>query len=154
MSKPSFGDGHVYDFYKPRAAKDTALSDWPPSLARQEFAEECDINVIMSRYERTGQLPVPGYEPRYIDMTGMPGDYQSALEMLRDAEEAFMRLPAVVRREFENDPSQFVAFASDAENLDQMRTWGLAPALQEPAATPAPVEPVAASAPSSVAKPA
>lgn len=123
------------DFYKPNhdAAASTIVRDWGPSLTRQEFAEECDINFIMSRYEITGQLPMnnPG-PPQYLDLTMMPADLQTALDLLNDAERAFMTLPAKIRREFDNDPQEFVAFASDPANLNQMREWGLAPPAQLP----------------------
>lgn len=114
--------------------------DWGPSLTRQEFADECDINVIMATYERSGALPpINSAVAQYVDLTAIPADYQTALDLLKEAETAFMSLPATVRREFENDPRQFVEFASDPENLPQMRTWGLAPPLPpvEPAVLPA-----------------
>jgi len=120
-----FVEGTVYDFYKPHDSY--GISDWSPSRTRQEFAEECDINVIMARYERTGQLPVNSVEPpRYVDMTAMPSDFREAMDLMLAAEAAFMTLPAKVRREFDNDAKQFVDFASDAKNVDQLRDWGLA----------------------------
>lgn len=97
------------------------------SLTRQEFADECDINTIMARYEKTGgQMPVPGREPQYLDLTGLP-DFQAAMQMMIDADNAFMSLPAGIRRDFDNDPAKFVEFAEDRKNLDQLREWGLAP---------------------------
>lgn len=102
-----------------------------PSLTRQEFAGECDINEIMKRNE-----PVTNFfdrrEPVYMDLTDMPTDLQGTLNLVIEAEQAFMRLNANIRREFNNDAVQFVEFASDPGNLDQMREWGLAP----PAPTP------------------
>jgi hypothetical protein len=121
----------THDFYKP-GAPDVAIYDWGPSLTRQEFAEDCDINVIMTRFERTGQLPANGAAPVYLDLTAMPSDLMTTLNLLDDAERAFMSLPATVRREFDNDATKFVDFASDSENVAQMRTWGLAPPLEEP----------------------
>ncbi|AXH74345.1 MAG: internal scaffolding protein [Microviridae sp.] len=139
MSKTNFQDGNVFDFYKPHAHKEHY--DFGPSLTRQEFAEECDINVIMKRFENTGQLPANTREPVYMDLTDMPTDLMSSLEMLRAAEKAFMTLPAVVRKEFDNSPEMFVAFASDRGNLEQLREWGLAPAAE---VLDAPKEPVPA----------
>lgn len=98
------------------------------SLTRQEFADECDINNLMAQYEKTGILPLSmnNNVPQFLDVTGIP-DYRETLDLIRDAEAAFMALPAVVRKEFDNDPIQFIEFAKDPENLPQMRTWGLAP---------------------------
>jgi hypothetical protein len=83
-----------------------------------------------------------------------------ALDLMTVAQSQFMLLPAKVRREFENDPVQFVEFASDPANLDQMRLWGLAPpAAQEapkvpPEVIPAPGAPDLAPPPGGAPKPA
>lgn len=110
------------------------------SMTRQEFLDECDVNVIMERYERTLVLPVPvgDVQPRYFDAVGVP-DLQEAMQIMMDANEAFMSLPAKVRREFDNDAIKFVEFAGKAENIERMREWGLAP-YPEPEAAPMRVE--------------
>ena len=125
-----------------------------PSLTRQEFAEEADINNLMARYERTGVISHQSPKtPRYVDWSEMP-DLHSALQILADAETAFMSLPAKVRAEFENDVSQFVKYAEDPENLEQMRSWGLAKPAEPPPepmrveVVNPPLDPGGASAPS------
>lgn len=135
------------DFYMFNGS-DTGLGDFGPSLARQEFAEECDINVIMRRYETTGVLThTTDREPMYLDLTEAP-DLMGAMEIIKNADAAFMTLPAKVRREFDNDPVKFVEFGSLPENLDKMREWGLAPPAEKPVApaqpeAPAPAAPAA-----------
>lgn len=105
------------------------------SLTRQEFADECDINNIMAKYKTTGVLQhINATAPVYYDFSETP-DLASALAMLREADEAFMRLPATARREFDNDPTKFVMFAEDPDNLPKMREWGLA----EPEKAPDPI---------------
>lgn len=101
-----------------------------PSLTRTEFADECDINILMDRYEQTTIPPanVNRMEPQYLDLVGTP-DLQQSLQIMADATEAFMRLPAKVRREFDNDPTRFVAFAQSPDNIEQLREWGLAEPL-------------------------
>lgn len=104
-----------------------------PSMTRQEMSPDCDINVIMARYERTGLVPTNlNAAPTYLDLTQTPPDLMTALNMINDADDAFMRLPATVRKEFDNDAMRFVEYASDGNNIEQLREWGLAP--------PAPVE--------------
>lgn len=93
---------------------------------RQEFKDECDVNLIMARFQKTGQWPPrDAAAPVYLDVSGAP-DLMTALQVMSDADQAFMSLPARVRAEFENDPLKFVAFAADENNLDQLRDWGLA----------------------------
>lgn len=132
MSKSNGNGAVLSDFYKTNGG-DYRVFNTEPSRTRQEFAEECDINTLMARYERTGVLPAnPVGEPFYADFTAVPGDLMETLRLFDDAQKAFMTLPAVVRKEFENNPHYFTEFAADPANLDQMREWGLAP--------PAPVE--------------
>lgn len=98
-----------------------------PSLTRQEFAAECDINSIMSKYEGHLADPMKSVrEPMYVDFTGMPNTLMEAMSVLHRGSDAFMSLPAAVRREFNNDPAEFLDFAYDPDNMDQLREWGLA----------------------------
>lgn len=97
-----------------------------PSKTRQEFSDECDVNRIMAYYNASGVFPFKEKDaPVYYDFVGMP-DLQDALGQLYQAEEAFMTLPAIVRKEFDNDPVRFVEFAQDPDNIKRMREWGLA----------------------------
>lgn len=115
----------VNDFFK-RRDDSTYMFEFDPSLTRQEFAEECDINTIMSRYEASGVIShVNPVQPVYLDTTIYPG-LQGAMDAFREASLQFNALPAKVRREFDNDPQKFVDFAVDPENLPRMREWGLA----------------------------
>lgn len=104
-----------------------------PSLTRQEFADECDINKLMLQYEKTGILPTTNAgEPRYLDVSDVP-DLMAAHAILQEATISFMALPATIRRDFDNDPVKFITFAENPENIEKLREWKLAP--------PAPVEP-------------
>lgn len=117
-------------------------------MTKQEFAEECDLNALMARYQRTGVLPQSDKRPMYGDFSNLP-DFMAAQEILLAATEAFNALPAVVRRQFDNDPAQFVAFAEDESNIDQLRVWGLAKPLDPPVEAVEPAEPaIAPAAPS------
>src|SRR3954470_18944840 len=98
-----------YDFNK-RDQVYPAVMPGGPSLTRQEFAEECDINNLMKRYENRdiGAIMRAAGEPSYVDFTEMPRDLLGYMQLMQDAERSFMTLPATVRREFDNDPTQFV----------------------------------------------
>lgn len=129
MSKVSLVVIAIADFYAtngaPRASFETHTPG--PSMARQEFADECDINKVMLKYQPGTWPPVPnGVEPRYVDFTALPSDLMGTMELVHAADAAFMSLPAAVRREFENDPLEFADYAADPANLEQMRAWGLA----------------------------
>lgn len=135
------------DFHKSNGSS-TTVYNTEPSLTRQEFAEECDINVLMAR---TNAFVVGGpgmmapREPLYFDFADTPQDLMGYLEFIKEAEDKFMALPAQVRKEFDNSAVEFVAYASDPDNLEQMRSWGLAPPAKAPE-KPAAVEPPSAPA--------
>jgi len=109
-----------------------------PSLTRQDMMEDCDINVLMDRFKDLGATPFSEQRvPQYLDLTIAPDDLAGAMRTFMEADQAFSDLPAVVRKEFDNDALRFVEYASDPGNLDKLREWGLAPPK---AAPPAPIE--------------
>lgn len=121
--------------YSKHDSSEFAYVDDTPSLTMQSFRNECDINTIMRRWKTTGELthvrPAQGY---YGDFTEL-SDYQSALQTVMLAEEAFMALPSAVRLRFSNDPAQFVNFMQDPTNSEEIYALGLAvrPVLSESA---------------------
>jgi len=133
----SFVGQAVSDFFK--------RNDWVeeyefgPSLTRQDMAEECDINTIMAKYAVTGVLPGDPSKAQYVDFSTVPDNLLDAMQQLQRADAEFMRLPAHIRKEFDNDPIAFVEFAADPDNLDQLREWDLAP-KKAPEAPQAPPE--------------
>lgn len=140
MSKVGLFPRVFHDFYKPDGVDHSTYVEGP-SLTRQEFAEECDINSLMARYEGhviggPGNMSPP--VPTFVDWGHMPQTLLEYMTFMSEAEAGFMSLPAVVRKEFDNDAKMFVEFASDPENLPQMRTWGLAPPAKVPEGGPAP----------------
>lgn len=104
-----------------------------PSMTRQEFKDECDINTIMAQYDGYLSDPMRSLrEPMYVDLTSMPDNLVDAMAILNEASAAFYRLPAVVRREFDNDPVAWADFAADPANKKKMQEWGLAQPDKEP----------------------
>lgn len=96
------------------------------SITKQCFKDECDINNIMSKYVKTGQLPSLIKEnPQYGDFS-FPLDYQKALDLVSFADEQFSALPSGLRKKFSNDPVEFLNFVHDPSNIDEMYELGLA----------------------------
>lgn len=101
-----------------------------PSLTKQSFKQECDINLIMKRFKKsvgTDYLSkYQGYvQGQYGDFSGV-ADYRSALDQINQAQAVFGALPSKVRLRFENDAAKFLDFVQDPKNLDEMVTLGLA----------------------------
>lgn len=100
--------------------------EFEPTRTKQSFKDECDINVIMAKMATTGVLPELIKEnPQYGDFSEAP-DYLMAQTIVLKANEQFDALPSKVRNRFHNEPSEFLAFASDASNAKEMVSLGLA----------------------------
>jgi phage internal scaffolding protein len=114
-----------YNYDRNKASDESGLRCDDESKTIQSQAEDTDINVIMKKYASTGMFPQVQMPPTYGDFEGIE-DYQTALHVVMDAQKAFAALPADVRRRFDYDPGEFVAFAEDPKNLPEMEKMGLA----------------------------
>lgn len=108
----------------------------PDSKTKTEFAAETDLNMLMKRYGANAFMGTAPLNPRFLDDDDRP-DLQAAMQLMIDAEASFNSLPAVVRKEFDNDAVKFVEFATNPDNLDKLREWGLTAPVEAP---PDPVE--------------
>lgn len=107
------------------------------SLTQQQFAQDCDLNVLALRFGLTGKpLPVEALDPSYYgDVSDVP-DLRTVLDLANDAKNKFMDLPARIRSRFDNQPAKLWAFVNDPENADEAVRLGI---LQQ---IPNPTEPV------------
>lgn len=126
---------------------DEGVTFTEPSMAQQQFKDECDINTIVNRYKVTGALP-NAHDPNtamYGDFTALPADYLEAQELIMKAGESFAELPSALRKRFDNDPINLLQFLADPANLPESIELGLieAPekAPESPVSPAAPVEP-------------
>lgn len=106
------------------ASDEAGLRCDDPSLAQQQFKDECDINEIVRRFGLTGQMPEAVAMPVTGDFTSVV-DFHSALNLVRQAEAGFMELPAEMRSRFDNDPGKLLAFLDDERNRDEAVKLGL-----------------------------
>lgn len=112
-----------YDMFK--ASDEAGLFCDDPSLTQQQFADEADINNIVDRFMKTGHLPSAASMPQYADYEGV-FDFQSAMNVVRQADENFMRMDAKVRARFHNSPQEFLEFFANPDNVDEAVRLGLA----------------------------
>lgn len=105
-----------------------------PSLTQQHFAENADINVLVKRLGlEDAPLPVEALDPRYYgDFTEVP-DLRTALDLVRDAENRFMELPARLRAKFDNSSAKLWSWIHDPDNGPEAVRLGL---LAEPKREP------------------
>ena len=123
----------AYTFDSDAVSNETALDCGDESVTQQCFKDECDINILLAKFAVTGQLPDNVRVPQYVDFEEA-FDFQSSMNVIRAAEEAFNAMPAEVRDRFQNDPGRFLEFANDASNYDEALKMGLAIKRPEKAA--------------------
>lgn len=113
----------------------------PPSMTKQEFVKECDINNVIKQYRTSGMLAhvnAKAAQGAYQDLPDSV-DFQESLHIIMVAEEAFMTLPSKVREKFGQDPAEFLAFLNNPDNADEARALGILKPL-EPEPAPLKVE--------------
>jgi len=95
------------------------------SMTKQSMKDECDVNLILARYVKTGLLShVQERSPVYADVSEM-GDFREALGRVDAVRDFFAGLPSQVRAFFKNDPATFLDFMSDEANREKAEELGL-----------------------------
>jgi hypothetical protein len=122
-----------YNYDVDKVSDETGLSCPEPTLAQQNFKDECDINNIVRQFGLTGELPGQPLSPQYGDFTGVL-DYHTAVNAVLAAQDQFMELPAQLRARFDNDPAKLIDFLNNEENREEATKLGLVDA--KPISTP------------------
>ncbi len=93
--------------------------DYSDGRTQQCHKDECDIEKIMSRFQRTGTIShVNKYQGVYADYSEY--DFAEQTRRLNAGIEVFDALPGEVRREFNQDPQAFFNFVNDPANKDDL----------------------------------
>jgi len=120
------------------ASLEAGLDCKDPTMTRQEFKEECDINNIMERFGLGYEAPAVPDFPTSVDYSEFALDYHSAMNLVKQAQDEFMTLPAAVRDRFGHDPGRVLAFLEDPNNREEAVKLGLVnPPATAPQASPA-----------------
>ena len=100
------------------------------SLTQQHFKEECEVINIIKKHDRNGIIEhVQRGQARYGDFSEVH-DYREALDLVRDAQDEFMRIPSDIRKKFANDPGKFYEFVSNPDNKEELKKMGFIETLQ------------------------
>ncbi len=130
--------------YSPRRR---VVSPCGEGAAQQQFRDDCDVNIIMQRYQKTGAIDhVSKHQPEYGFAT--PNDYHQSMNIITTANSMFNDLPSNIRNEFSNNPQAFLKFVQDPKNADRAKELGLE--LSPQAAEQAASEPQDAAKPDEV----
>lgn len=125
--------------YSPIPEADTKVEG--QSMTEQSHAKHCDINNIIKKFTRTGVIEhVDQREPQYTDVSSCP-DYHGALAIVRETEEMFSSMPAVLRDKFQNDAGVYLEWINDPANHEEAIALRLLPGEQVSTAAEPPISP-------------
>ena len=105
-----------------------------PSLTKQSFAKDANINTIMGRYTGSGRIGL-SREPRATQP--MQGDFTTGKDFLEvqnkiaQANQSFQAMPSEIRNRFQNNPGKLLNFLEDKENHKEAVKLGLMQIYEE-----------------------
>jgi phage internal scaffolding protein len=80
-----------------------------PGKTEQSHKKACDINNIMARFVKTGVIEHENkHQPQYGDFYTAT-DFTQSMQIVAEANSIFAELPAEKRKEFNNDPAEYLA---------------------------------------------
>ncbi len=101
------------------------LTDFGPGETQQQFRDECNINNILKKFQKTGAMEHANkHSANYGFASGL--DFRESMEIVTKAQEMFNDLPSSIRSKFGNSPEAFLDFATNPENAAEMVKLGLA----------------------------
>lgn len=96
-----------------------------PSLTKQSFKQECDVNFVVKNHGQRGMWdhlnPLP---PTYGDFTGSLA-LQEATQLVEQAQLDFDSLPAEVRSACHNDPAMLLQLLANQDDTARLVELGL-----------------------------
>lgn len=93
-------------------------------LTEQCHKDQCDINIILDDYARTGFMRhAKENKGRYDDVTAV--DFQKSMETVANVKSMFEGLPAAIRQEFSHDPANFLNYVQNPENVKALTSRGI-----------------------------
>jgi hypothetical protein len=116
--------------YQPSTNKPTINNQ--PSMTKPEYESDLEINSIMARYVKTGQVPVGKIAGVFQDLS-IPLDFDLAQDKIIQARALFLDLPMDVKDEFRTADELLKAFNSP-RGRSKLVSLGILDEKQEPQA--------------------
>lgn len=103
--------------YSPRPLKKRTLSlQGSANKTKQSFKDECDINNIVKKYQKTGFAPVSGVTPEYGEQD--PPDFTKVQMAMATVKTMFERLPEGERGRFASVSELIDAISTDFVDVE------------------------------------
>lgn len=89
-----------------------------PSETKQAHKDECDVNLIVARFQTTGMIShFSQYNAQYGEHDGRT--FTEAMQLVTNAQQMFDDLPSAAREFFNHDPAQFLDFFDDFDGSNE-----------------------------------
>lgn len=96
----------------------------PIYFTEQNHKKECDVNLILKKYDKTGLVThIQQFEAEFGDYTGL--DFRNMLDTVRHAQADFDQLPSEIKKRFNHDPGELLAFIDDDNNYEEAIKLGI-----------------------------
>lgn len=90
---------------------------------QQSFYKDANVNEIMKKFQNTGKLMLGNREATYGHVPATT--FHEAMNIVVEAEQMFAGLPSKLRKRFHHDPAEYMEFALNPDNRDEMAQLGL-----------------------------
>lgn len=95
--------------------------DYSDGRTKQAFEKDTNINKLLAKHQKQGTLStLQAQEGQYGEFEGY--DLLEAFQKVDNAKRIFSELPSQVRREFGENPVNFINFVGDPANADRLET--------------------------------
>lgn len=113
------------DFYTSFRRPPRVVSDvGGESMTQQQFAQECDINYIVKRAQRTGTIPVIPMQEMVFG-TLDEETFKQRMDKMSEIKSYFECLPSDIRLHYQNSVNEFIAAMNTDEGLEEGRKLGI-----------------------------
>lgn len=123
--------------YTQKAIRRPSTKNTEPSKTDQTFKDDCDVNLILRRYMKTGDQSIFRQGGSYSDVSEVPDLLEAHLNLQR-AKTAFDLLPSEIRKKLHNNPLMLEQYLSDPKNHEEAIELGLLNKKSLPEAHPQP----------------
>lgn len=89
-------------------------------LEIQSFADSCDINIIISKYEAGDETVLNRVQGYYGDFSNLPDNIHDIYNLIHKARQDFERLDPTIRRKFDNNFEQYIFTVGTDDWFDKM----------------------------------
>jgi len=97
----------------------------------QSHKDEVNINNIVKRHGIDLIAKTAALQQFKFD-DNPNNDFQEIMNAILKAQDSFSSVPSDIRKQFDNNPAQFMDFIHNPDNQQQLIDWGLASAPEKP----------------------